>query len=87
MLGSLGVKSVKLPWQSPNLNAYAERFLRTIKESCLERLVLFGERSLRSAVHEFTQHYLKERHHQCLDNRLMNEVITALEKHVEYPAG
>ena len=46
---SVGVKSVKLPRQSPNLNAYAERFVRTIKESCLERLVLFGERSLRSA--------------------------------------
>jgi len=48
---------VKLPRQSPDLNAYAERFVRTIKESCLEQLVLFGERSLRSAVHEFTQHY------------------------------
>jgi putative transposase len=57
LLASVGVKSVKLPRQSPDLNAYAERFVRTIKESCLERLVLFGERSLRSAVHEFTQHY------------------------------
>ena len=71
LLASVGVKSVKLPRQSPNLNAYAERFVRTIKESCLERLVLFGERSLRSAVHEFTQHYLKERHHQGLGNRLV----------------
>ena len=71
LLGSVGVRSVKLPRQSPNLNAYAERFVRTIKESCLERLVLFGERSLRSAVHEFTQHYLRERHHQGLGNRLI----------------
>ena len=71
LLASVGVKSVKLPRQSPNLNAYAERFVRTIKESCLERLVLFGELSLRSAVHEFTQHYLKERHHQGLGNRLV----------------
>ena len=38
-----GVMSVKLPARSPNLNAYADRFVRTIKESCLERLILFGE--------------------------------------------
>ena len=52
LLADVGVKSVKLPRQSPNLNAHAERFVRTIKESCLERLVLFGERSLRTAVHD-----------------------------------
>ena len=71
LLADVGVKSVKLPRQSPNLNAHAERFVRTINESCLERLVLFGERSLRTAVHEFTQHYLRERHHQGLGNRLI----------------
>jgi putative transposase len=47
MLADTGVKSVKLPPRSPNLNAYAERFVRSIKESCLERMVFFGERSLR----------------------------------------
>jgi putative transposase len=73
LLADVGVKSVKLPRQSPNLNAHAERFVRTIKESCLERLVLFGERSLRTAVREFTQHYLRERHHQGLGNRLIVE--------------
>jgi len=71
LLGSMGGKSVKLPRQSPNLNAHAERFVRIIKESCLERLVLFGEGSLRTAVREFTQHYLRERHHQGLGNRLL----------------
>lgn len=45
-----GMESVKLPARSPNLNAYAERFVRSIKESCVERLILFGERSLRTAV-------------------------------------
>jgi transposase InsO family protein len=48
LMASVGVKSVKLPRQSTNLNAYAEQFVRTIKESCLDRLVSFGERSLRS---------------------------------------
>ena len=59
-----GVVSVKLPARSPNLNAYAERFVRTIKESCLERLILFGEGSVRRAASEFTVHYHRERNHQ-----------------------
>lgn len=71
LLEGVDVKSVKLPPRSPNLNAYAERFVRTIKESCLERMVLFGEKSLRLAVREFTTHYLRERHHQGLGNRLI----------------
>jgi putative transposase len=70
-LQTSGVKSVKLPPRSPNLNAYAERFVRSIKESCLERLILFGERSLRKAVQEFLSHYHRERNHQGLGNRLI----------------
>jgi putative transposase len=71
MIGDAGVKSVKLPPRSPNLNAHAERFVRTIKESCLERLILFGENSLRKAVEEFIVHYHFERNHQGLGNRLI----------------
>ena len=71
MLKDAGVQSVKLPPQSPNLNAYAERFVRSIKESCLDRLILFGERSLRTAVREFMAHYHNERNHQGLNNRLI----------------
>src|SRR5215469_8112569 len=66
-----GVQSVKLPPCSPNLNAYAERFVRTIKESCVERIILFGEGSLRKAAHEFVEHYHRECNHQGLDNRLI----------------
>ena len=43
ILASVGVTAVELPPQSPNLNAYAERFVRSIKEACLDRLILFGE--------------------------------------------
>jgi transposase InsO family protein len=68
-----GIKSVKLPPSSPNLNAHAERFVRTIKESCLERMILFGEGSLRKAIHEFIEHYHHERNHQGLGNRLIIE--------------
>jgi transposase InsO family protein len=52
MLAYVGVKSVKLPPRLPNLNAHAERFVRSIKESSLERMILFGAGSLRKAVHE-----------------------------------
>ena len=49
MITEAGVESVKLPPRSPNLNAYAERFVRSIKESCLNRMILFGEKSWRAA--------------------------------------
>jgi transposase InsO family protein len=71
MLADTGVQSVKLPPRSPNLNAHAERFVRTIKESCLDRMILFGEGSLRKAIHEFLEHYHRERNHQGLENRLI----------------
>jgi len=71
LLADVGVKSVKLPPRSPNLNAYAERFVRSIKESCLERMIWFGEGSLRKGIHEFVAHYHGERNHQGLDNRLI----------------
>ena len=55
----------------PNLNAYAERFVMTIKESCLERMIFVGETSLRKAIAEFVAHYHLERNHQGLGNRLI----------------
>ncbi len=70
-LEASGVKSVKLPPRAPNLNAHAERFVRTIKESCLERLILLGEGSLRKAIHAFVMHYHHERNHQGLGNQLI----------------
>ena len=70
-LKDANVESVKLPPRSPNLNAHAERFVRSIKECCLDRLILFGEISLRTAVQNFVAHYHSERNHQGLDNRLI----------------
>ena len=71
MLADAGIESVKLPPRAPNLNAHAERFVRTIKEDCLERMIFFGEDALRQAVHEFVAHYHLERNHQGLGNRLI----------------
>ena len=78
-LGKAGIESVKLPPRAPNLNAYAERFVRTIKEGCLDQMIFFGEDSLRQAIHEFVIHYHRERNHQGLENRL----ITPMEKIVD----
>jgi putative transposase len=66
-----GVKVIRLPPRSPNLNAYAERFVRSIKDECLHRLIFIGEASLRRAVREFMVHYHAERNHQGLGNRLI----------------
>jgi transposase InsO family protein len=71
MLTDVGIESVKLPPRSPNLNAYAERFVRTIKESCLEQMILFGEEALRMSIRQFLDHYHLERNHQGLQNRLI----------------
>ena len=72
MIADTGVESVKLPPRSPNLNAHAERFVRNIKESCLERLIFFGEASLRTTIQYFVAHYHGERNHQGLGNRLIS---------------
>jgi transposase InsO family protein len=70
-LTDAGVEVVRLPYRSPNVNAYAERFVRSIKDECLNRMIFFGERSLRKATREYTAHYHRERNHQGIDNRLI----------------
>jgi transposase InsO family protein len=66
-----GVRIVLTPVQAPNANAYAERFVRSIREECLDRLILFGERRLLRALDEFVAHYHGERNHQGLGNALI----------------
>jgi transposase InsO family protein len=68
-----GVKTVKLPARSPNLNAYAERFVLSVKSECLAKIIPLGERHLRKAVKEFTEHYHLERNHQGLGNELIEK--------------
>jgi len=73
ILKSGGVTTVKLPARSPNLNAYAERFVRSIKSECLSKVIPLSEAHLRRTVTEFTDHYHLERNHQGLDNRLIDQ--------------
>ncbi len=62
---------VRLPPRSPDLNAYVERFVRSIKEECLDKLIVIGERHLSMAISEYVEHYHAERNHQGLDNAII----------------
>jgi hypothetical protein len=66
-----GVEAVRLPPRSPNLSPHLERFMRSVKEECLNRMIFIGEMSLRNALREFLVHFHSERNHQGLDNRLI----------------
>jgi len=71
VLRSGGVHCLTLPPRSPNLNAFAERWVRSVKEECLSKLVLFGEGSLHRALNEFIAHFHSERNHQGKGNVLL----------------
>src|SRR6266581_7071449 len=71
IIDDAGVKRVPLPARSPNLNAFADRWVRSVKEECLSRLILFGESSLRRAVTAYVEHYHGERNHQGKENVLL----------------
>jgi putative transposase len=64
IIASGQVEPLVLPARSPNLNAYAERWVRSVEEECLSKVILFGERSLQRAVSEYVDHYHEERNHQ-----------------------
>jgi putative transposase len=71
VLRSSGIEPIRLPPRSPNLNAFAERFVRSIKDECFSKLILLGELSLRRAINQYLQHYHQERNHQGKDNLLL----------------
>jgi putative transposase len=74
------VKTLPLPAHSPNLNAYAERWVRSVKEECLSKIILFGERSLRRALSEYVVHYHAERNHQGKSNVLLFRHATQIRR-------
>jgi transposase InsO family protein len=71
ILRATGIEPVLLPPRSPNLNAFAERFVRSIKEECLDRMIFFGEASFRHVVTEYIAHHQHERPHQGKENRML----------------
>lgn len=74
-----GVEPVVLLARSPNRNAFAERFVRTIKSECLSKMIFFGQASLDRAIREFAEHYHTERNHQGLDKELITKVAMPTE--------
>jgi putative transposase len=66
-----GTNIVRLPARSPNLNAYCERYVPSIKSECLDRMIFFTESSLRRAISSYLAHYHGERFHQGLGSRLI----------------
>ena len=75
MLNDSGTKPVRLPARSPNLNAFAERFVLSIKTlpcyECLNKIIPLGEKHLRLAIRDYMEHYHTERNHQGLDSRII----------------
>ena len=78
LLRDSGATPLLLPARSPNLNAFAERFVESVKSECLGRIVPLGEGHLRSAVRTFVHHYHEERPHQGLGNRLIAPTSTLI---------
>ena len=77
------VEPLKLPARSPNLNAYAERWVKSVKEECLSKLILFGEKSLRRALCQYLIHFHTERNHQGKGNILLFPVSTKVENRID----
>ena len=76
LLGEGGIRVVQTPWRAPNANAHAERFARSIKQDCLDRVIPLGERHFRQTVSEYVVHYHHERNHQGLGNTLIESVVS-----------
>jgi transposase InsO family protein len=68
LINGSGAEAIRLSPRSPNLNAFAERFVRSIKYECLNRMIFIGQASLRCAVAGYLGHYHGKRNHQGLDN-------------------
>ncbi|MEM7311312.1 MAG: integrase core domain-containing protein [Planctomycetota bacterium] len=77
VLEKSGVETVLTPRQAPNANAFAERFVLSIKSECLDRMIFFGEASFWSAVAEYLAHYHAERAHQGIGNERITDVTDA----------
>ena len=81
------VKTLPLPARSPNLNAFAERWVKSVKDDCLSKLILFGEASLRSALREYIVHYHVERNHQGKGNVLLFPTATKIMRRADGSVG
>ncbi len=79
------VEPLKLPAQSPNLNVHAERWVKSVKDECLSKLILLGEASLRRALREYLVHHHTERNHQGKGNVLLFPTVKDPENRADVP--
>ena len=77
LLASSGITSVAIPAQSPNCNPHAERFIKSIRNECLDQFIVFGEAHLRHLVREYVAHYNAERYHQGVGGKLLTKIVVA----------
>ena len=87
IIESGNVKTLRLPTRSPNLNAFSERWVKSVKNECLSKLILFGETSLRRVLREYLVHYHAERNHQGKDNMLLFPTAGKAMNHVDGSVG
>jgi hypothetical protein len=87
IIESGSVKTLPLPARSPNLNAFAERWVESVKDDCLSKLILFGETSLRRALREYLVHHHAERNHQGKSNVLLFPAATKAMYRVDRSVG
>jgi putative transposase len=64
-----GIQVIRTPVRAPNANAHAERFVRTLREECLDWLIILGRRQLERVLREYVDHYNRERPHRALGPR------------------
>jgi len=74
ILGSAEVEILLTAYQAPNMNAHAERFVRSIRSECLDQMIFVGRASLEKAIAEYVAHYHRERSHQGLGNEIPGRV-------------
>ena len=77
VLEDAAITPIRTPFQAPNANAFAERFVLSIKSECLSRMIFFGEASLRRAISDYVEHYHGERAHQGIGNTRLDGRVEA----------
>jgi transposase InsO family protein len=85
IIKNTGIKPIRCPAKAPNCNAFAERFVRSIKYECLNKMIFFGVRPLERAIRNYLDHYHQERNHQGLKNNLIfpEPTLSGSEGHVQ----
>jgi hypothetical protein len=78
IIKNAGTRPVRCPAKAPNCNAFAERFVRSIKYECLNKMIFFGVGSLQRAIRNYLAHYHRERNHQGLENTIINSELALL---------